>query len=269
MHISYWAFMLTLAVAGGAVYGQEVPGSPASTGPGSVQPAVAAAPATTAPVVTASSLLKAPLAVVQDTLNGLKLDKWKKGTVREEAGENVASLLKDLQTNLPPLVTAADTGQLSQAIPLMKHMDAFYDVMLRVEEASRVVAPSDQVTELQQVLLKLNQARLALDDHLQADAAVQEKQVGELQVALKTARAAVAEVKPVAAAPVPCKPATPVKKKKPAGTAPAKTATPSKPGPSTPAASTTAPSTKGPGASVPGKTTTPTAPGQKPPQGPG
>jgi hypothetical protein len=260
MYISYSALMLTLAVAGSAVYGQGAPVATPSPAPGAGQPVVAAAPA---PVVTASSLLKQPLAVVQDTLNGLKLDKWKKGTVREEAGENVASLLKDLQTNLPPLLTAADAapGQLSQAIPLVKHMDAFYDVMLRVEEAARVVGPADQVSELQQALLKLNQARLALDDHLQADAAVQEKQVGDLQVALKTQQQAVAQAKSAVAAqvPPPCKPPAPVKKKKPAGTAPAKAATPSKTGPST-----TAPPATGPGK------TTPAAPaGQKPPQGPG
>jgi hypothetical protein len=248
MHISYAALMLTLAVAGGAAFGQGAPGAAPPT------------PAAVAPVVTASSLLKPPLAVVQDTLNGLKMDKWKKGSVREEAGENVASLLKDLQTNLPPLLTAADgaPGQLSQAIPLVKHMDAFYDVMLRVEEAARVVAPGDQVDELQQSLLKLNQARLALDDHLQADAAVQEKRVGELQVALKAQQQAVAQAKAAAVAqvPPPCKPAAPVKKKKPAGTAASTTG--QKPSAAAPA--------KTPPPSPPAKTPQATPSGQKPPQ---
>lgn len=268
MHISSSALMLTLAVAGGAVYGQGAPGAVTSPVAGGVQPMVAPAPVASAPVVTASSLLKPPLAVVQDTLNELKLDKWKKGTVREEAGGNVASLLKDLQTNLPPLLTAADAapGQLSQAIPLVKHMDAFYDVMLRVEEASRVVAPGDQVDELQKALLKLNQARLALDDHLQANAIIQERQVGDLQVALKTQQQAVAQAKAAAAAqvPVPCKPPAPVKKKKPAGAAPAKTTTPGKMG-----SPTTTPSTTQPATSAPGKTTPAAPAGQKPPQGPG
>jgi hypothetical protein len=265
MHISYAALMLTMTVAGGAVYGQGSPGTPPSTAPGTVQPSggaapapVTAAPVAAAPVVTASLLLKPPLAVVQDTLNGLKLDKWKKGSVREEAGENVASLLKDLQTNLPSLMTAADAGQLSQAIPLMKHMDAFYDVMLRVEEASRVVAPGDQVDQLQQALLKLNQARLALDDHLQANAVVQEKQVGDLQVALKAQQQAVTQAKAaaVAQAPPPCKPPAPVKKKKPAGTAASTTG--QKPNAATPA--------KTPPPSAPAKTPQATPSGQKPPQ---
>jgi len=188
-----------------------------------------------APVTTASSLTKPSLVAALDTLNGLKLDKWKKGSVRDEAGGHVESLLKDLETNLPPLLTAADEapGQLSQAIPLVKHLDAFYDVMLRVEEASRVVAPADQVTALQQSLLQLNQARLALDDHLQSDAQVQEKQMGDLQVALKIQQQAVAQAKSAAAAaPVPCKPVTPAKKK-PAAKKPATTTAPAAKPPAT------------------------------------
>ena len=229
MQISSAAIVLILGLAGGTGYVQA-----------SSSPMVVAGQAqTAAPVTTPSSLLRPSLTVVQNTLTGLKLDKWKKGSVRDEAGANVSSLLKDLQTNLPPLLTVSDAlpGQLSTGLPLVKHLDAFYDVLLRVEEASRVTAPGDQVAALQQAMLQLNQSRLLLDDYLQGVATSQEKQVGDLQGALKTARAA-AEAKPVAVAPVPCKPVAPAKKKaakKPAAPGPAKpaaapSATPAKPG---------------------------------------
>ncbi len=242
VHISHAVLILTLAVSSSAGFAQASPDTPAAHTAGTARPPAAAVSQAQAapgavqgadPVNTASSLLKPSLTNVQGMLNDLKLDKWKKGSVREEAGEHVASLLKDLQTNLPPLLTAADAapGQVSAAIPLIKHLDAFYDVLLRVEEGARVSAPGDQVGALQQTMLQLNQARLALDDQLQSRAAAQEKQVGDLQVALRTARAAATETKPVAAAPVPCKPPTPAKKKtikKPApngtpGTSPATT----------------------------------------------
>jgi len=240
MNISHPALMLMLAVAGGTIYAQAPLGVQESPPPGAAPatgtapaPGGAPAPAAAAPVTTASSLLQSPLSVVQTALNGLKTDRWKKGSVREEAEGNVQSLLKDMQTNLPPLMTAADAspGQLSKAIPLIKHLDAFYDVLLRVEEAARVVAPGEQVDDLQQAMLKLNQARLALDDHLAANAVAQEKQVGDLQVALKTARADLQAKAAVVATPVPCKPVTPPKKKpaakKPAtGTTPATTTPP-------------------------------------------
>ena len=60
--------------------------------------------------------------------------------MRDEAEENVNTLVRDLDDNVQPLITAADAApaQLSKAIPLLKHLDALYDVLLRVEEASRV-----------------------------------------------------------------------------------------------------------------------------------
>jgi len=222
MHISHAAFILIFAISSGAAHGQTNPGTPAAGGaqigpPQTKTSATVASPATSAaPVSPPSSFLKPSLAAVQDTLNNLRLDKWKKGSVRDEAGDHINSLLKDLQTNLPPLIATADAApaSVSQAIPLTKHLDAFYAVMLRVEEAARVSAPSDQISQLQQSLLQLNQSRLALDDQLQAQAAAQEKQVVDLQATLKVQQQALAQAKAQAAAPPPpCKPPAPAKKK--------------------------------------------------------
>lgn len=196
-------------------------------------PAAQTAPASQAPaapqVVLPSAILQPSLTSLQSTLDSLKLDKWKKGTVRDEASDNVNAILRDLQNNVPPLIAAADAtpSSLSKAIPLMKHLDALYDVVLRVEEASRVIAPADQVDTLQRAMLKLSTARITLDDQMTAQAATQEKQVVDLQAALKAQQVA-AEQK--AAAPktdgVPCKPTTPTHRKhKPRTTA--------KPSPST------------------------------------
>jgi hypothetical protein len=189
-------------------------------------------------------LLRPSLDELQTSLASLKLDKWKKGTVREEAEANVASIQHDLDTNLPPLLSASDTspGAVSTAIPLLKHLDAVYDVLLRVEEAARVSAPGDQIDTLQKALLKLSSARLALDDQLQTVAATQEKQVVELQTAIKTQQAAQAAhvAQAAAAPPAPCK-VTPAHKKKPA-TTPAKKTTPPAPATGPASGSATAPS---------------------------
>ena len=260
MQISHAALMLTLVISGGAALGQGTPTAPAptttpaqgtanqpATGPATTTPSPA--PSAPPPVTTASSMLKPSLAAVMDTLNGLKIDKWKKGSVREEAEGHVESLLKDLQTNLPLLISGADSapGQLSASIPLVKHLDAFYDVMLRVEEASRVSAPGEQVSALQQSLLQLNQARLALDDHLQDTAAAQEKRMVDLQASERAARSE-AQARAVAAAqPVPCKPAPPPAKKKAPARKPASAAS-TTPGAAKPAG---AAPTSGPGAAKP------------------
>ena len=215
MQIPHAALISTLAFAPLILHGQPAtPAAPPSTAP------VAAAP------VTPSSVLQPALVVVESTLNSVKVDRWKRGSVRDEAGDNVNAMLHDLKTNLPPLLADADSSprSLSKAIPLMKHLDAFYDVLLRVEEGARVSAPGDQVDQLLDALKKLGTARIDLYDNLQQSAAGQEKQVTDLQAQVKVQQAKLQEPKPAPPpAPAPCptpKPA--VKKKRPVTPAPAK-----------------------------------------------
>jgi hypothetical protein len=239
MRIASSGFLWFMMSAGMVTYAQ--PGSVAEGGvqaapiatQGVQAPATAAnAAAPPAPAVTATSLLQPALTQAQATLSTLKIDKWKKGSVRDEAGANVNALLHDLQTNIPPLITAADAepGALSRAIPLIKHLDAFYDVLLRVEEASRVSAPSDQISALQQTLLDVNKARIAYDDQLQAQAATHEKDIFDLQTELRAQKEEISaqRAKAAAATATPCKPATPTRRKR-------RTTTGSKPSASTPA----------------------------------
>jgi hypothetical protein len=206
MHISKAALILTLTVSAVRIHAQG------ATGAAQTQ----AAPPAAAAAATASSLLQPALTLVGSTLSSVNMDKWKKGSVREEAAGHVASLQKDLQTNIPPLLAAADAGpeQLSKALPLEKHLDAFYDVLLRVEEAARVSAPGDQVDALKQVLSTLNQARLTYDEGLETAAATQEKQLTDMQAALRAQKEAARSAVPVAAPAAPCKPATPTRKKR-------------------------------------------------------
>jgi hypothetical protein len=130
-----------------------------------------------------SQILQPALDDVQGTLNGVRVDKWKKGSIREEANQNISQIMRDVQANLPPLVRDADAapGSVSKMVPVSKNVGALYDVLLRVVEASRVVAPDDQVAQLQQSLLTLGNARLALADRMQASAEALEKQVVDLR----------------------------------------------------------------------------------------
>jgi hypothetical protein len=174
------------------------------------------------------TILQPSMDTVLNTLENLKIDKWKKGSVRDEATQNVQSVLHDIQNRVPNLVTDADSapGSLSKAMPLVNHLDALYEVLLRVEEASRVSAPSDQISQLQQALLKLNGARKALDDQLVDQAAAQEKRIADLQAQLKTQQAQAQPVKTAATDSTPCKPAAPAKKKKKSTSTTSKSATP-------------------------------------------
>ena len=207
MHICRGTLIGFMAFAPLLMYGQAEPSTGATTPAAGVTPAVPAGP---------SSLLQPALGTVESTLNSLRIDKWKKGTVREEAGHNVNDILKDLKTNLPPLMADADAapGALSKSIPLMKHLDALYDVLLRVEEGARVSAPSDQIDQLEAALRQFGGARITLYDSMTQGAAGQEKQIADLQAAIKAQKAPAAEEHKPSPAAVPCTPPKPPVKKK-------------------------------------------------------
>jgi hypothetical protein len=166
---------------------------------------------------------------VEQTLSAIKIEKWKRGTVRDEAGTNIAAILKDIQKTLPPLITAANAQPetLSSVLPMARNVAALYDVLLRVNEASRVSAPADQVTQLEQALESLRTSRLVLDDHLQDLAVSLEKRASDLQA---TVKAQAAMRCPVLSPPTPpvCTP-PPVHKPKRKPKPPAPTATPASP----------------------------------------
>ncbi len=204
--------ILALAFSASTLHGVQSPAKDATT---------QAAPAAALPP---SGLLQPSLDSVKRTLEAVKVDKWKRGSVRDEAGANISSILHDMQSNLPPLLTSADAAPetISKTLPLSRHVDALYDVLLRVVEAARVSAPADQVATLEQTLVGLSKARLTLDDRMEETAAAQEKQIIELQSNLQKQIAANAAVKPAPPPPA-CESPVPARKAKKKRAAPAKT----------------------------------------------
>jgi len=158
-----------------------------------------------------STMLRPALDVLKTALDGVRLDKWKgPAAVRSDEDANLASIRKDMETTLPPLLAAADAAPDSAAktLPAYRNVEALYDVLLRVAAAGKLAAPGDQSSALDQALARLDDGRRALGDRLQEDAKAQEKRVGDLQAALKA-------IPPPAPPPAPvvCPALPPVKKK--------------------------------------------------------
>jgi len=197
------------------------------------------APATVKAPVAApvSGLVQPALDALEKTVGGANLDKWKRGTIRDEAAANVHRIMNDLQSTLPGLLKEADAApsRVSKILPVARNMDALYDVVLRVVDGARVAGTGDQVDALTQAMNNLEKARQALADRQVDLAAAQEKQIVDLQVALKTQPAPVCPV----AAPVESKPAAPAAAKKAVKKKPA--AKPAVKPPATPPAATPAP----------------------------
>ena len=238
MRISHAAFLLTMAAT--SCLGQAPPASgsstpsqpaPSQTAPGNTaaNPNAASAPARNAGP-RPSAVLQPSLDGLQQAVAGVQLEKWKKGSVRDEAGVNVSSIQKDLQSTLPPLLVEADAGTITKVLPVERNINALYDVLLRVVDGARIAAPGDQFTALQSAQADLEKARQALSDQMQDTAAAQEKQIGSLQVALKTQPVPVCPVAPPPPpAPAPAKKPAVKKRKpaaKPATTPPAGSTTP-------------------------------------------
>lgn len=179
-------------------------------------PAPAAQPAAPAPV-TSSSILRPALDTVSSAVNALKADKWKRGSVRDEAGQDAGSILTDIQVHLPPLLSAADAAPalVSRQIPVARNIDALYDVLLRVYDAARIAAPADQVGTLQQALAALSKARLALYDQMDQSSAAQEKLLADLRSTVQKHTDQIAATPP----PAPC-PTPPTKSKRKKSTKP-------------------------------------------------
>jgi hypothetical protein len=153
-----------------------------------------AAAATTAATVSApaagtpSTLLQPALSTLRDALGTLRLEKWKApGGVRQKTDANVTSIQHDLDATLPGLLTKADAApdSLSQMLPLLRNVDALYDVVLRVANTAELAAPAPQSAALNDALSGLESARRSVGERLQTVAAAQDKQVQDLQSALR------------------------------------------------------------------------------------
>jgi hypothetical protein len=177
---------------------------------------LAQAPATATPeMATPSAILKPALDSIQQTLIGLRPEKWKvSNAIGQQTQGNIVSITTDLQTTLPPLLAVADAhpDSAAQVLPTFRNVTALYDVLLRITQVATIAAPAPQSAALQQSLASLETGRHDLGDRLQASALTQTQQIHDLQAQLHSLQSAPA---PVATCPPPPPPPTPAKKRKP------------------------------------------------------
>jgi len=240
MRLTKTAFVVAVFLLASILCAAQAPATAAtSQTTGSASPTLAANAAAAPVIPSVSSILQPSLDTVRQTLAGMKVERWKRGSVRDEASADINSIAQDMQTHIGPLLKDADAapGTLSKTLPVSRHLDALYDVLLRVVEAARMAAPDDQANALRQALATLNTARLALDDSMEAAAGSQEKQLVDLRVTVQRQASFKCPAPPPApACPAPAKKPVKQKPKPPANTIPG--TTPQKPA-TTPANGTT------------------------------
>lgn len=181
-------------------------------------PAVSASLVVAAPMTRPSEVLQGPLMALQQALSGVRLEKWKmSGELRDATDGDIRSIERNFRETLPPLLTTADgePGSVVKVLPVLRNVDAVYDVALRVAAMGRLTAPGQQSVALDQALLQVSEARKQVGDQLQQAAVAEEGRVGELQTSLKASQAAVAatQANAAAAAQPATKPVVKVKRK--------------------------------------------------------
>jgi len=144
---------------------------------------------TTAPPTALSTILGPALESLKQTLATLRPDKWKApGTVTAEQVADIASIQRDLDTTLPPLLSAADAspGSVPTLLPAYRNVEALYDVVVRVAQTSILAAPAPQSAALQQTVASLQQGRRAIGDQMQSAAQSQDRQLIAVRAQLHT-----------------------------------------------------------------------------------
>lgn len=204
--------------------GKPAPAAPnASAAASNTSPAASNTPAanTDFTPVAPSGILQRSLDEVHQTIGGVRLEKWRRGTVRDEAETNINAIQRDMQGTLPALMKDADSapGTLSKVFPLARNVDALYDVLLHVEEGARVAGTGGEVGQLQQAMADLEKARIALGQQILQTATVQEKQIVQLRTTVQRQELSLRAAATPPPAPKCPAPPPPVKKKRPATTA--------------------------------------------------
>lgn len=137
-----------------------------------------AAPAQPSP----SAMLEPALASVNLALSLARPEKWKAPSqVTAESASDLDSIQRDLNSTLPPLVSAADSGSMPQLLAAYRNVEALYDVLVRVTQTSVLAAPAQQSVALQQATQNLQQARRSFADLLDSAAQAQERRLTEVR----------------------------------------------------------------------------------------
>jgi hypothetical protein len=134
-----------------------------------------------------SAIVQPALNTLQQTLSGLRTDKWKmSSTLRQTNEANINSIQHDLDNTLPRLLATADgaPNSTAQMLPAYRNTEALYDVLLRVAEAANFSAPPQQAAALQQARASLEDARRTFADRLQSAALARDQQVHTLEATI-------------------------------------------------------------------------------------
>ncbi len=156
----------------------------------SARPAPAVAAQTPPAVEALTPVVQPATTQLAQMLPLLRPEKWKlSADLRRQTTDNLSSISTDLNSTLPPLLSAADStpAALPSLLALSRNLRALYDVTLRVLATSEVAAPEQQAEGLANALSALNTAIHHLDGSIDTAAQLQMGRIATLQTSLTKA----------------------------------------------------------------------------------
>lgn len=170
----------------------------------------------------------------QNDLSSLRIEHWKTDSNTKKQTENdTDSVLRNLKDALPTMVGQLQNSpeNLALTFKLYRNLDALYDVLGSVVESAGAFGSKEEFQSLGNDLNGIDSSRHALAERMDKLALAKDNEIGELRVALQSARAEIPPKKTVVdAGEAPKKPVVHKKTTKPKTTAkPASTTQPAAP----------------------------------------
>lgn len=220
----------TLALPVAAQVGAPASGSTASARSSASSTAPVAGPGNVSPLL---AQVQATARTTTADVSLLSIRRWKVANdTKHDAETKAESIQRNLTVALPAIVSQVQTSpnDFAANFKLYRNLDVLYDVLASLAESAGAFGSRNEFEPLAADLNRIDQARRALGDRLEALASTKDAEIARLQGQVKTARtAASAQPKKVIVDDDDKKPAKKTAKKKPAAAAVTPASQPSKP----------------------------------------
>lgn len=206
---------------------------------GSARPPAAVSSSSTSAIAPDLDRLQAAASQATTVVEGLRIAQWKtKSDARNAAQANADSVQRNLTSALPGMIDAVRSApdDVNAEFKLYRNLNALYEVLGTLTEATRVFGQRNDYQDLSQPLRTISSIRRGLGENLEQLTAATQNQLSQMRIQIKSqqeqlaaAQAAAAEARKqveLAQAEPPKKPATKKKSaaKKPANAAGSSTA---------------------------------------------
>lgn len=139
------------------------------------------------------SQLESTATATASDLSRLRINKWKApGAVKQQGEANRQSILRNLETALPGMISAvrANPDDIAASFTLYRNLDALYDVLATEAESAGAFGPRDDYQPLANDLNSVEQIRRDLADRVATLASSKESELARLRNEVQAAQAA-------------------------------------------------------------------------------